>query len=135
MESMNPYIDFSGKCREALAFYTDCFNGEIVQQMTYADANIDVPDAFKSHLLHAEFKAPGIRLMASDGRPGQTVAPSSRIMLCLHFTDEAEQTRVFDALGKGGSVIEPLAIAFWGARFGMTIDAFGVHWMLICPKE
>ncbi|HEX6592688.1 MAG TPA: VOC family protein [Moraxellaceae bacterium] len=135
MESMNPYIDFSGRCREALAFYTKCFGGEIVRQMSYSDAKIDVPEQFRDYLLHAEFKAPGLRLMASDGRPGQAVAPSSRIMLCLHFTDNEEQTQVFDSLGQGGNVIEPLAIAFWGDRFGMVSDPFGVQWMLICPQQ
>lgn len=133
MESLNPYIDFSGKCREALDFYQQCFKGEVVSQMSYADAKMDVPEPYRDHLIHSEFKAPGIRFMASDGRPGQSVAASSKIMLCLHFTDSAEQTQVFDALANGGGVIEPLAIAFWGDRFGMVTDRFGIHWMLICP--
>lgn len=135
MQSLNPYIDFSGRCREALDFYAQCFGGEVVGRMTYGEANIDVPAAFKHSLIHAEFKAPGIRFMASDGRPGQPVAPSSRIMLCLHCSDDDEQTRVFDALAPGGTVTAPLDIAFWGARFGMLVDRFGVHWMLISAKN
>jgi PhnB protein len=135
MNSMNPYIDFSGQAREALAFYTQCFNGEIVAQMSYADAKMDVPEPFKNNLIHAEFKAPGIHFMASDGHPGQPVAPSSKIMLCLHFSDNAEQTKIFDTLVQGGTVIEALAIAFWGDRFGMVTDRFGIHWMLICPQS
>lgn len=134
MNSMNPYIDFSGQCRAALAFYTQCFKGEIVEQMTYGGAKMEVPEPFKDYLIHAEFKAPGIHFMCSDGRPGQPVAPSSKIMLCLHFTDDSEQTDIFEKLGKGGAVIEPLAIAFWGARFGMVTDQFGIQWMLICPQ-
>ena len=134
MNSMNPYIDFSGQCREALDFYTQCFNGEVVARMTYGDAKVEVPAPFKDYLIHAEFKAPGIHFMASDGRPGQPVEPSSKIMLCLHFTDENEQTNIFEKLGKNGKVTEPLAIAFWGARFGMVTDQFGIHWMLICPQ-
>ncbi|MGH8491618.1 MAG: VOC family protein [Moraxellaceae bacterium] len=135
MESLNPYIDFSGKCREALAFYKECFGGELVAQMSYADAKVEVPEAFKDYLIHSEFQAPGLRLMASDGRPGQPVAPSSRIMLCLHFTDNDEQTAIFEKLGKGGEVGSALAVAFWGDRFGMVSDRFGVNWMLICPQQ
>lgn len=135
MNSMNPYIDFSGRCREALAFYAACFNGEIVAQMSYGEAGMDVPAEFRDALIHAEFRAPGLHLMASDGRLGQPVPPSSRIMLCLHFSDENEQTTVFDTLADGGTVIEKLALSFWNARFGMVVDRFGVHWMLICPKD
>jgi len=26
-KTLNPYINFAGKCREAMAFYKDCFHG------------------------------------------------------------------------------------------------------------
>jgi PhnB protein len=35
----------------------------------------------------------------------------------------------FDALAAGGKVSMPLQDTFWGARFGMLTDAFGIHWM------
>jgi len=37
----------------------------------------------------------------------------------------------------GGKVTMPLADAFWGARFGMLVDKFGLHWMFNCelPKK
>ncbi|MDQ8036797.1 MAG: VOC family protein [Pedobacter sp.] len=135
MESLNPYIDFSGKCREALAFYKNCFGGEVVTQMTYADAKVEVPEPFKDYLLHSEFQAPGVRLMASDGHPGQPATPNNFITLCLHCSHNDEQTRVFDTLATGGNVVSPLAVAFWGDRFGMVTDRFGVNWMLICAQK
>jgi len=38
--------------------------------------------------------------------------------------------RKFDALAEGGTVTQPLVDTFWGARFGMVTDPFGVNWML-----
>jgi len=29
MNSINPYISFNGKCREAMMFYQVCFGGEL----------------------------------------------------------------------------------------------------------
>jgi uncharacterized glyoxalase superfamily protein PhnB len=29
MKTLNPYINFGGKCREAMAFYRDVFGGQI----------------------------------------------------------------------------------------------------------
>ena len=31
--------------------------------------------------------------------------------------------------GEGGTIMMPLEDTFWGARFGMLKDKFGVNWM------
>ena len=48
----------------------------------------------------------------------------------------AEEERIFAALSAGGQVAQPLQDTFWGARFGMLTDKFGMHWMFNCelPK-
>ena len=45
--------------------------------------------------------------------------------------DEIE--RLFAALARGGKDVMPLADQFWGARFGMLTDKFGITWMFNCP--
>jgi PhnB protein len=134
MKSVNPYIDFGGRAREALAFYQHCFGGEILAQMTYADAKIDCPPQFANNVLHSEFRSDAIHLMASDGRADQPATVGNNIMLSLAFSDAGEQEQTFNALAEGGSVTLPLHDAFWGARFGMLVDRFGIHWMLNCQK-
>ncbi|MGH9888109.1 MAG: VOC family protein [bacterium] len=39
--------------------------------------------------------------------------------------------------GDGATVTMPLADQFWGAKFGMLIDKFGLPWMFNCelPKK
>jgi PhnB protein len=48
-----------------------------------------------------------------------------------------EIDRVFAALSEGGNVTMSLADAFWGTRFGMLVDKFGLHWVFNCelPKK
>ena len=79
MRRFNPYINFSGKCREALAFYAEAFKGEIANLMTGADSGQEMPEEHKQNVLHAEFKAEGIYFMASDGRMGEEIVPSGQI--------------------------------------------------------
>ena len=43
--------------------------------------------------------------------------------------DAADMAQKFDALAAGGKVTMPLADMFWGARFGMLVDAYGIQWM------
>jgi len=134
MKTLNPYINFAGKCREALAFYQDCFGGEILALQTFAEAPEEVPGASKDNVMHAEFKAESIFFMATDGM-GSGVVEGSNISLSLNFTDETEQETIFMALSQGGNVTMPLAEMFWGAKFGSLTDRYGINWMLNCPKS
>ncbi len=38
--------------------------------------------------------------------------------------------KLFTALSQNGKVTMPPHDAFWGGRFGMLTDRFGVSWML-----
>ena len=38
-------------------------------------------------------------------------------------------------MGAGGTVTMPLQDMFWGARFGMLKDTFGVQWMFNCELK
>lgn len=135
MKSLNPYINFSGKCREALDFYKQCLNGEIQALSTFADAPGGTDEKFKDNVMHSEFRADGIFFMATDGMPGKEAVVGDNIMLTIQLNDEQEQTRIFDALSRGGKVTQPLEDTFWGSRFGMLVDRYGIHWMLDCAKR
>jgi len=57
------------------------------------------------------------------------------IAMSLDFSDLDEQEKVFAALAEGGSIMMPLEDTFWGAKFGMLTDKFGIEWMLNCNTE
>jgi PhnB protein len=69
--------------------------------------------------------------MASDASPGKTYGEGS-ISLSLGTNDLADAERVFNRLAEGGNVEMPLTDMFWGARFGMLTDKFGIDWMINC---
>jgi PhnB protein len=132
MTQLHPYINFGGRCREAMTFYKDVFRGELTLA-TFGEFGMPMPE-LKDNIMHAELKSNGLILHASDGQPHHPVTPGNNVSLSLQQTDVDEQTRVFDALADGGQVLQPLADGPWGARFGMLIDRFGLQWMLNCPK-
>ncbi len=71
-------------------------------------------------------------MMASDCPPEYSVMMGSNVILNIGLTDVQEQETIFNKLSKGGVVTMELQDTFWGARFGMLTDRFGVHWMLNC---
>jgi PhnB protein len=135
MKKLNPYLNFQpGKAREALNFYKDCLKGEIVSIQTMEDAKMDVPEPFKKNVIHAEFKAEGIQFFVSDGRPDQPPKPGTNNYMCIDFTDGKEQEDVYKALGNGGKIDMELQDTFWGARFAVLYDRYGIGWMLNWTK-
>ena len=84
--------------------------------------------------MHANFKSPSLSFMASDGRPGKKYASEGPISLSLGMTDPALAQKIFDALAKGGNVEMPLQDMFWGAKFAMLTDKFGIDWMINCES-
>ena len=80
--------------------------------------------------MHCELHVPPFVLMASDCPPDRPTVSGSNFSVCLTCESVAEEDRLFAALSAGGKVTLPLHDAFWGDRFGMLTDRFGISWML-----
>ncbi len=131
MEIM-PYIMFNGTCEEALNFYVKALGGEIVNLMRFEGTPAESMSDDKQKVMHSMFAVNGNMLfMASDG--GRT-NDGGMVHLSLNFTNAADIERTYMTLGEGGQQTMPLSDTFWGARFGMLTDRFGVNWMFNWDK-
>ncbi|MEO6990348.1 MAG: VOC family protein [Candidatus Baltobacteraceae bacterium] len=130
---LEPYLFFDGTCEEALNFYAGIFNGEITSLNRFegTPGTEHAPAGYGNKIMHANFKSPSLKFMASD-MPGGDRSGEGRISLSLASSDVAEGTRVFDALAEGGKISMPLAKQFWGDTFGSLTDKYGIDWMVNC---
>jgi len=133
---LEPYLFFDGNCEEALAFYADVFGGEVTSLHRFEGSPMEsqLPPDYKTKVMHANFEAPTLRFMASDGIPG-TKRSGGRISLSLGTRDVSEAEGVFKRLSEGGSVSMPFQDTFWGAKFGMLTDRYGIDWMVNCEAS
>ncbi len=133
---LEPYLFFSGNCEEALNFYKGIFGGEVSEISRWKDApaEMDMPAELGQRIMHANFKSPTLKFMASDSRP-TTKYGDGRISLSLGTTDVAEAQRVWDVLAKGGTIDVEFEDSFWGAKFGMVTDKYGIDWMINCEAK
>ena len=76
MKNLNPYINFSGKCREALNFYKECLNGEIETLSTFAEAPGETDEKFKDNVMHSEFRAGASTSWLPTACPVKTPLPA-----------------------------------------------------------
>ncbi len=135
MEAIIPYLNFNGNAQEALDFYSKALNGKVTQSQTFGGANMAKDESMKDKILHAVFEAGALKFMVSDCPPGVSVKDGDVVSLSLNFTDPETIETTFAALAEGGKITMPMQDTFWGARFGMTKDKYGVHWMFNHDKK
>ncbi|MCB0804735.1 MAG: VOC family protein [Bacteroidales bacterium] len=132
--TLNPYITFPGNCREAMEFYKTVLNGEL-EIMPFEGSPMEVPDDYKQKIMHSSLKFGDALLMASDNQPGQEVNFGDGIFLSIAASSLEEAQNIFNSLSSGGHVIMPFEDTFWGSKFGMFTDKFGIGWMVGFDKE
>lgn len=136
---VQPYLIFSGRCEEALAFYGERLGAKLGCKMYFREApashDYQVPSGTEDKIMHSSFQIGSTTLMASDGdcSPGATPNPISGFSLSLTADDDASAKRYFDALAQDGTVMMPWQETFWSKGFGMLKDRFGVAWMISVP--
>ena len=130
-----PYLHFAGNAREVLDFYKNALGGEIVQLGTYGESPMPTDEDYKDKVMHARFVFDGNMIMVSDVFKGQPVSTDGNIQLSVDVDNESKLDEVFNKMAEGGRVTMPLADQFWGAKFGMLQDKFGVSWMFNCEKK
>jgi PhnB protein len=128
MKAFQPYLNFDGQTREAMTFYHQCLGGDLSIQ-TFGDVKAPGPPGLENRVMHAAITNGPAILMASDTMPGMQFTKGNNIHVNVDCESLEEIERVFKALAAGGTVTMPLQDQFWGARFGMLIDKFGLNWM------
>lgn len=136
--SIQPYLFFSGRCEEALDFYSKHLGAKVDMMMRFNESPDPTPPemlqpGFEKKIMHASFHIGSSALMASDGCDDKSKFDGFR--LALSVATEAEANKAFSALANGGSVMMPLTKTFWSPCFGMVTDKFGIGWMVSVPGE
>ena len=127
---LSNYLFFTTGCEPALAFYTQCGLGRVVEALRYGEGGMPVHnEAMRGRIMHAKFEGPGVLFYASDNDDAEPMRGSAHILMM----DDREQTRtLFGRMAEGGAITTPLGIQAWGAFYGKLTDRFGVQWMLNC---
>lgn len=133
MREITPYLNFDGTCGEAMRFYHQCLGGEL-HEMSFADGakmgGFEVAPGTEDRMMHARLVSERAVLMASDTMQGESYAPGNNVWLNIVCESDEEVDSLYPKLSEGGREIMGPHDAFWGARFAMFQDRFGIHWML-----
>ncbi|HVA47347.1 MAG TPA: VOC family protein [Pirellulales bacterium] len=133
------YLNFDGRCEEAIDFYRRTLGAEVEMLMRFKDspepcAEGMLPPGSENKVMHASFRIGETMMMASDCHSAGK-ASFQGISLAINPPDEAKAKQLFDALADGGKVQAPLSKTFFSPAFGVLSDRFGVSWMIHVEGE
>ena len=113
-----PYLMLDGAAR-AIEFYEKALGAQEVGSRARMD---------DGRILNARIEVNGNSIMLMDPMPEHGYPATTHDGFNLHLhVDDAD--RWFDrAVAAGCTVVMPMALQFWGDRYGMVKDPFGVTW-------
>jgi PhnB protein len=133
--SINPYLNFNGRCEEAIEFYKKAIGLKVDMLMHFKDApdkSMMTPGT-ENKVMHASLSLGDTKVMASDGRCDEKGGGFQGFHLSYNAPDPAAAEKAFKALSAGGQVHMPLEKTFFSPSFGMLMDKFGLMWMVYVP--
>lgn len=120
--SLQPYISFKGRAREAMTFYESVFGG-------HADivpfSQFGIPHEPADGVMHAALVVDDKTLIM--GSDAMTETPAGIALSLSGTSDELRQ--LFGKLADGATEVHDLKTEQWGAEYGELVDKFGVRWM------
>ena len=136
IRQLNPYLSFAGTADKAIKLYESALGAKVEPVMRFGDVPASgAAPADKDLVMHAVLHLDAGILMLSDAMHGTPIATEGNIRVTLDFDDAADMSKKFEALAVGGKITMPLQDTFWGAKFGMLTDAFGIQWMFNCELK
>lgn len=130
--TINTYINFQGKAKEAIEFYKEVLKTEEPFYMYYKempeDPNFPVPDGCGDWLMHGSINYHGQKIMFSDVLPHADFKQGNNISLLIDLDDPDELKKLFDAFNINAKITMPFGETYWAQAFGSLIDQFGIEW-------
>ena len=142
-------LNFYGRTEEAIGFYRDKIDAELVFLMRFRDApnQSEVTPVTEDKVFHATFRIGETELMASDCGCDQASCDQAScdqasgqhsfagFSLAINVDTPELAERYFAALSDGGTVHVPLAETFFAARYGIVVDRFGISWKIMVESK
>ena len=130
MKKLIPHI-YLEHCQSALDFYSQIFGG-VIKNTQLADG-IEMFKGHEGKLIHAELHINDSCILYFADIFGE-VEHGNHIWLSLDLESEEELIAIYDALSKDGKLQKELQDTFWGTKYGVITDKYGLIWELSLTK-
>jgi PhnB protein len=122
---VTPYV----QVRDATAaaeLYQQAFGAEVVARLPGSDGK---------RLMHCHLRINGGTLFINDPFPEHGYPLEKPQSFTLHLQVDDADAWFQRAVSAGLEVVKPIEVMFWGDRYGMLRDPFGVQWSIGGPNR
>lgn len=134
-----PYILMNGKAKEAIKYYKEALNAEVIFKQTIGEGPKDEASKFKENELdfiaHSVLKIGETKIMIADIIPELQISNGNQISICITTSDISEAKKLFENLKKEGTVIVELNKVHFSPAWGMVIDKFGITFQIYTNRK
>ncbi|SDE11014.1 PhnB protein [Paenibacillus sp. UNCCL117] len=131
---LTPSISLDGYAKEAISFYEQTLEAQVVFQQTYGEGPDPVSEKAKERIAHSILLIGATELYVNDTFPGQASQMGDGIQICITTPDTDKSQQLYDALQQGGHVVMPLQSIYFSPAFGVVTDKFGVTFQIYTQR-
>lgn len=131
IKAIELYLVTNNNGLEAVEFYKNVFNAEVVSCTTFGQAIPNTPKESKDLVLNANLNINGIRLQLSDNGSQHAYVQGTNMTACIQLDDVEQAHDIFQKLEKEAQRIDlPMAETPWSPAYGIVVDKFGMTWQV-----
>ena len=121
---VEPYLNFDGRCEEAIEFYKNAFGAEVLFRIDAPDGGVVATLAIEGAEFWVADESPEHHNFSPETLKGST----TRLVLTIEDPD----AMFARAVHAGATVVQPMENNY-GWRLGRVLDPYGHHWELGKP--
>lgn len=138
--NVTPFLNFDGNAQDAMREYERVLGAKTESLLRFGEitrlpSGMPCPAEDTERVAHAVLRFGQQAVMVSDVPSSMQAPKESNAGILLDFQDAEEMARCFDGLAASGQVVMPVQDTFWGAKFGILVDAFGIRWLFNCLTQ
>lgn len=131
IKAIELYLVTNNNGLEAVEFYKDVFNAELVSCTTFGQAIPNTPKEHENLVLNANLNINGIRMQISDNSPQYEYVQGTNMTACLQLDSVESAKVIYDKLAKDAQKIDlELQEMPWSPAYANLIDKFGMNWQI-----
>lgn len=131
IKRIDTYIVTDGNGQEAVEFYKNVFDAELVSLKLWGEMVPDCPEDRKHLVLNAQLAFDGLLLQISDESPDYAYQAGKNVVPTLIADSVETAKKLYAALSVDAKeIFLELQETFWTPAYANLVDKFGVMWQI-----
>lgn len=136
IKALEIYLVTNGNGKEAVEFYKDALNAELISLIYFKDHVPNCPKEHEELILNAQLKVGNQRLMISDENPEYEYKHGYNMTAAIIVDNVEEANVIYKKLSKDAKkIVMELQETFWSPAYANVEDKYGMMWQISTEVE